>query len=192
MGREYYYLISTLPMVRRDARPPMTSDEFLSRCATELSPARLRDLASVSLVPGERAPSCDSERRWLEWETYLRNCLVRYRGHRLETEIDAYLREEGNAFPADRKLLEEGLNRGDPLTRERSIDALRWTVLDDLGAAHMFDFDALVVYRLRLLLADKASGSDEERGKSNLGDLVDAGVRQAEEHRTAGENQAVT
>ena len=185
MSEQYYYLVSSLPLLKLGDSPLLTSERFLEMCAGEVSAEELDILREMSVVPRSDESCSEVERAWSEWDTCIRNELARYRAGELGVAVDEYVRDENDVFPTDRKQLEEILATRDPAARERALDDLRWRRLDDLETGHPFDFDALILYRLRLLLAEKWAEQDRERGGRNLGRLVESGLQQADEHRTS-------
>jgi hypothetical protein len=187
---EYYYLVSTLPLLCLDDPPPLTSEAFLELCRAHVDEAGFRRLRAVDLIP-DGEPGGAVDRGWRAWETYVRNLLATLRGGALRRETGDSLRPEIDVFPGDRRRLEEIMNEDDPAARERALDELRWRRLDDLAVGHHFDVEALVVYRLRLRIMEKWAARESERGKDNLTQLVDAGVDQAEKRRHTTEAQTL-
>ena len=182
MNGSFYYLVSSLPLLRWGSRPALSSEDFLAHCEGQVPPDLLADLARVSLVPRDGAESA-AEKGWGAWDTCMRNHVARARAHHLHRDANPALREETDAFPNDRKELDDALTQGNPLARERAIDHLRWRRLDELESGHLFDRDRLVVYRLKLLLLEKWSRFDAEVGARNLDELVAAGLLQAADER---------
>ncbi|MCK5805453.1 MAG: DUF2764 family protein [Lentisphaeria bacterium] len=191
MSQQYYYLVSSLPLVQLGERPTLSSEQFLEMCVGEVSEEELATLREMELVPRGGEGGSVVESAWSEWDTCIRNELVRHRAGELGVDVEGHMRDENDVFPTDRKQLEEVLAMGDPAARERALDDLRWRRLDDLETGHPFDFGALVLFRLRLLLAEKWAEQDRERGVRNLGRLIEDGLQQAGERRIAGEKQAV-
>ncbi len=180
-GRNYYFLISSLPLLKLGEAVPFSSDEFLARCELSLEPERLAALAGVGLVPRlAEEPVSETHRQWNAHETYLRNYLVQERAAALRVAAESWRRSEPEVFPGLRRQFEEALHAAHPLARQRRLDEIRWQVLDDLMVRHEFDFDALVIYRLRLLLAEEWVGHDRGRGAENLQKLIESGLEQAE------------
>jgi hypothetical protein len=178
----YYYLISALPMLRLGERPVLDSDEFLALAQAHLDEERARQLECVDPVP-DGCGCCDAEDKWRAWETYVRNILLRERGGSTEV-VHRWHRHEDDVFPGVRRLVEEALNHDNPLQRERMLDELRWKELDALRVTHEFDFEALVIYRLQLFLAEKWARQDAESGMENLNKLVDKLGNEARDKRT--------
>lgn len=184
MADHFYYLVSSLPMLRFGAAVEITLAGFDELCRAQLPVAASAALARLSLEP-DGQPCCDVERRWQTWETYTRNGLVRLRAARLGVEPTAFLRHDDDVFPGDRRRIEEICSDPDPLVRERELDRLRWQRLDDLAVEHPFDLGALVLYKLRLLLVCKWAGRVAATGREVHDRLVAAAAEQATGRRVA-------
>jgi len=101
------------------------------------------------------------------FETCLRNTLARIRGKRLKVESQLYMRSESEAHDYLESQVQEILGR-DPLQVEQQLDNLRWRYLDDLTLGHQFDFSALLIYRIKLLLLEKRARISAEEGQAKL------------------------
>ena len=186
MPENYHYLLSSLPMLTLGDAPKITSEELFLKCEDNLDPKLLSQLRDLDLVPSG-PPCCTVDRQWQEWETCLRNTTVRLRASKHSLDADSWLRDEADAFPNDRRQIEETMAGNDPAACERALDEMRWQRLDDVSVMHDYDFDALVLYRLRLMLAEKWAGLSSEKGRGHLEPLVTNCVEQARAARTVAE-----
>jgi len=184
MAEQFYYQVSSLPMLRFGEPAPLTPAAFDEFCRGQLPAAVAAALARLTLVP-EGRPCCEVERLWQVWETYVRNCLVQYRAARLQRDPAASLRPDDDVFPGDRRRLEEIFSDADPRRRDLELDRLRWQRLDDLAVGHDFDLGALVLYKLRLLLVGRWSDRSAAEGTEVHDGLVEAAAVQAAERRVA-------
>ncbi len=184
MPAQFYYQVSSLPMLRFGEPAPMTPDAFTAFCRSQLPPRVADALERVALAPGQ-PPSCDTERQWQHWEVWLRNHIARTRAARLGADPGDSLRPEADVFPGDRRRVDEILGMTDPLARERELDRLRWRRLDDLAVEHDFDLAALVLYKLRLLLLYRWTNRTPEAGWRAHQAVVAEGLAQAADRRTA-------
>ena len=48
------------------------------------------------------------------------------------------------------------------------LDLLRWRFLEEMETGHMFDFDGLCIYKLKLSLLEKYRYRKAELGKDNF------------------------
>lgn len=191
MATDFYYFISSLPLLRLGETPPLDSAAFLGRCGVELSAAQLERVVRATLAPppGEMPGAAETERRWQAWENYVRHTGVRVRAARLKLDPGPWLRPDSDVFPSQTREIEEILAKDDPAERELALDEMRWRRLDELASGHMFDVDALVIYRLRLLLVEKWTALAPETGRANRDRLVADLVEEARAHRAATSRQ---
>lgn len=184
---KYYYLISSLPVLFLERAPGIDSETFLESCRAELSEKRSQQIERVELAP-RNPPVCPAEVRWQAWETYLRNLLVRRRCHHTGCDkAHQWFRRESDVFPGIIREVDEAMTEDTPLERERILDRLRWRQLDDLAGEYQFDFDALVLYKIRLLITEKWRDQDLERGRNVLNELTEKLLAQARESETGSD-----
>ncbi|OGV32056.1 MAG: hypothetical protein A2020_14120 [Lentisphaerae bacterium GWF2_45_14] len=172
---QYYYLISSLPMIRQDEVPGISIESFLEECAKWLDENEMGIINGLSLVPGvtEEAFKVESLESWTEWEDCLRNRLARQRGHKLNRDVEAVCRHENDWFSEVDRAAQDFSGASNPLSREKMLDDLRWKKLEDLECGHIFDFDRLCVYKLKLMLRLKWSDRKKEPGEKNFSELLD-------------------
>jgi hypothetical protein len=60
----------------------------------------------------------------------------------------------------------------DPLKAEAALDQARWAFLDNLCAAHMFDFTTLLCYVLKLALLERWQALNIEAGTACVNSLL--------------------
>ncbi|HBC87426.1 MAG TPA: hypothetical protein DCZ94_10765 [Lentisphaeria bacterium] len=168
----YYYLLSSLPLLRKGEQPPITSEYLLSSCSQMLGPKTADWLMQVKLFPEKENPFGKSSavNKWYIWEKELRNRLAKFRALRLEREYGNG--ENGNSIADIDRSIEEILSTSNPLEREKLLDALRWRALDGFEFGHDFDFDLLCIYRIKLLLLEKWIGREQRKGLENLDAIV--------------------
>jgi hypothetical protein len=185
----YYYLLSSLPMLTFGETPPLTDDDFMATCRSMLEATLVEALEAVTPEP-EHIPGSPAEQAWQVWETHIRNTLAKQRAAALGKDPAAWLRAEADVFPGDRRRAEAAADNADPLTREKELDRLRWSRLDELAVGHDFDFDALVIYRLRLLILEKWRRRSPETGLEQRDALIEEGVKQADRQCVAVDGRA--
>jgi hypothetical protein len=164
-------------MLKWNEPPALSSAEFLEQAQAHLSAADYAELVAVSLLPSE-APVSRASRFWSNLDTYIRNALVRTQPAAGSADKAQWLRHEADVYPGMKAQLDEAMAAPDPLQRERLLDELRWDALDEALVGHEFGFATLVVYRLRLLLAEKWAAMTAEQGLRLLKELADRNDRQ--------------
>lgn len=186
---QYFYAVSTLPMLSFDQEQPAAPAEFLDMCRGHLDPPDFELLTRALLVPSgeptevglEFDPLLDGEEvvaSWLNWESRLRDELVRLRGQRLEVEGSRYLSEAGYVTGVY-DVAREAIAAASPLAAEEILDRARWRYLDELEAGHFFDVARLVVYYLRLQIIERRQLLRRERGEKRFAGLYAAVMPQS-------------
>ena len=174
----YSFLLSSLPWLRLGAKPFYSSAQFLDQCRPHLKAAEMAALEHAEIEPRAEARSA-TEAEWQAFDAYLRNRIAVARGARAHADARPWLRGETAVFPGLNRAVDEAFTAATPLARERALDTLRWQHLDDLQAQQAFTFEALVAYRLKLLLAEKWAGQDMARSEAALAGVTGAAVQQA-------------
>ena len=164
MPEQYFYLVSTLPLLTLEEKPPLLREQFLEGCAGLLKQADYRVLASTRLTPHPFDPSSswdaepphELQQRWYNFEVGLRNLLVQLRAADLEWNTLLYLRLN---VELDSLIIIEAVREAFdlemPLKLELRLIELRWLFLDELTAGHRFDLTYLILYCLRLELLER-------------------------------------
>ena len=173
MISEYYYLVASLPSLDFGIEPPISSDEFLNRCREQLSDTHLGIIERVTIEPASiKEYSGGILKKWQEFDTALRNELVKMRAVKKEKEASDYIRSE---YFADLSLTHYAhiiYNQGSPLEAERTFDRIRWDKIEDLKLGHYFDIDFLVAYLLQLQILERWKRFSHYKGSQILEELT--------------------
>ena len=168
MGGKYYYFCAQLPTLMPGNVPPITLEDFDSRLDF-LPESEAQYILNSGFPPsrnGNYAPD-SAAGRFRKFEFALRSEIARCRGG-----VD--LPPETDSVGGLRELVAQAALAPDPLERERRLDLLRWRMLDDLEREVSFSAEAVVCYRLKLLLMLKAQQFQEAAGRENFRKAVDA------------------
>ena len=203
MKRQYFALKASLPMLLFDAAPPISSEEFLSRCEAFLAPDRMKFLRKLTLSPHElpdfekdfkraaipskkdiRTDDTRVMQLYSRWEISLRNTLARLRAAKLgqdpETNVVKYAAFDSAADTVARN----AFNLTDPMEKELALDRARWDFLDGLEWSHAFNFEALCIYRCKLMILEKWAARRNGNAAANL----DAAAGKAEKSTEQTQN----
>lgn len=179
MKKQYYALKASLPMLLFDEMPPLDSAAFLGYCEAYLAPAKLTFLKELSLAP-RSVPDGNAQvmQKYAAWEICLRNTLARLRAARLSVDPEPYVVKfadyETGAASAAQSVF--SMN-ADPLEKEKALDRARWDFLESMEWNHVFDFDALCIYRCKLLILEKWAA----RRKGNAAEILDEAAARSEQ-----------
>lgn len=162
---QYYYLVASLPLLFYDSVRVPSRDEFLDTCSQHISSRDYRLLASASTSDLKPVtPSCRTLDLWREWETALRNELVRLRAKNRRAEAEAYLVESPGIIDAQ-AVAREAFGQESPLQAEDMLNRARWGYLDELEVGHYFDIEKILIYALRLQILERKALFDEQKGR---------------------------
>ena len=168
---QYYYAVSSLPMLFLDGESFPDVDEFLAVCVAWMSSRDLQTLQRAVLDPGF---SADAEASvlgaWYAFETELRNALARQRAIRLGVDEDRYMSSQENAIWFSTMEMEsrvsEAVGAETALRAEQILDEYRWRTLDELAVGHYFDLDILIIYYLKLQILRRRASMNREDGQA--------------------------
>ena len=166
MAGYYPYFISTLPMLHFGMRPPFSGDKFLEICRQFIPEADAKELKKASTggeyITAQRQPTL---KKWQDFDTSLRNELVKIRCLHKHIDPKEYLRQDGYVEAYIIHLATAVHRTPDLLEAEKLLDQGRWYFLDALSFGHYFDLDLLLIYALKLSILerwDKIMAADKE------------------------------
>lgn len=154
MSQLYVYLISSLPSLFFGSKPPFLFESFAQKCR-EFIPEKEADIVASLNSDKIKEQELSTIKRWLEFETVLKNELVKLRAIRKKVGAEKYLRPDGFALPSVYHAAEAAQRNPSPLEGERILSEAKWKFLDELAIGHYFDLDFLVCYGLKLIILER-------------------------------------
>ena len=152
----YVYLISSLPMLHFGARPPFSYARFIAACEGLIPLGETDALRALNLaVQDAVSVGRPILKKWREFDTALRNEMVKIRASRRKIDPSKHLRADGYTEARLHQAVLQAYRNPSPIDGEKALDQEKWHYLDDLSLGHYFDFDALVIYGLKLLVLEK-------------------------------------
>lgn len=168
---QYYYLLSSLPSLLFDSDITLDSASFLSYAKDWLGEEAYTLLESAKLVPlKDYEASYGLLKQWYSWECGLRNDLAKARAAKNHTDPELHVRKdsdgqtyfsESSAF----ELIRQALANQNPKDAEFLLLKGRWDFLESLELGHYFDLDKVLIYYLKLQLAERKKTLDLANGK---------------------------
>jgi len=157
MTNYYIYLISSFPSLHFGEKPPFSYERFLLSCRDFILEEEHELLTALPGIAdrSREAPHRGILRRWLEFDTALRNELAKARAALRRVDPHRYTRPTTYDGPSLAHLAVNARRNTSILDAERSLDETRWRALDDMAFGHYFDFEALVAYALKLLILQR-------------------------------------
>jgi hypothetical protein len=157
MPTYYTYLIASLPALNFGMKPPLSFERFLQSCRSLISEEDFLLLSNLPVTIDEygKSVSHPTIKKWLAFDTALRNELVKIRGHSKKIDEAKYLRGETPIDMAISHAVMSSHRSASMLEAEKILDEARWQALDDLGFGHYFDMDSLILYAYKLKILER-------------------------------------
>jgi hypothetical protein len=122
-------------------------EKFFSTCAELISPEDLLTLKNSLKDEGDS--------RYHDFETALRNELVRIRAQRKRLDAAKFLRRDGYADQWISHMAAGAYRNPSVIDAEKILDLERWRFLDELSIGHYFDIEVLMIYARKLSILEK-------------------------------------
>ncbi|MFC1592767.1 DUF2764 family protein [Candidatus Omnitrophota bacterium] len=158
----YYYLISSLPLLKFSEKPAISKEDFLVESEKWLSAGDFVVLSALGIGHFiNHKKDTPVLRQWKEFEYSIRSQLAVFRTARKKNQ-------EYKIEKAINEIIQAGNN---PLEIERGLLFLRWGFLEDQEIGHFFDLDFLIIYCLKLQILERLFTFDKEKGKQIFEEL---------------------
>ena len=161
----YYYLISSLPDLRTDGDMPMTYDEFLDMCQSNVSESKYELLKNLTLS-SEEGPLLK------EWSAFYKNLMGELNYQRSVSLGRPYL----TSYDKDSVIAQvagAAMAAKNPLEAEKILLECEFDNLDSLVGLHTFDDRYLFGYAIKLKLLERQSCFVQSKGQKEFKRLFD-------------------
>ena len=132
------------------------------------------ELTSAFYEEAEKQPQAFL-RDYFDFDRNVRNRKVRYLNRQLgrpEAEDLVILHEEEPEYELADKV-DGALGEVDLISREKALDDMAWTWLDEYAIFHYFDLTAVLAYVAKLHIVNRWLALDEEKGRELFKKLVE-------------------
>lgn len=160
----YYYLVSSLPMLSLDQDLPMPYSSFLSMCKSSMSQSDYEEISKAKLSP-EKGAKNHLMRKWEDYLTSVSSTLKEERSRKLGWEF------EKGEYVADQTLkqrIHEAVFNKNPLDGEMEILALYFDFLDENTPFDGFSLEALMIYALKMQIIERVRAFSQEKGRAEF------------------------
>ena len=161
----YYYLISSLPDLRTDGDMPVTYDEFLDMCQSNVSESKYELLKNLTLS-SEEGPLLK------EWSAFYKNLMGELNYQRSVSLGRPYL----TSYDKDSVIAQvagAAMAAKNPLEAEKILLECEFDNLDSLVGLHTFDDRYLFGYAIKLKLLERQSCFVQSKGQKEFKRLFD-------------------
>lgn len=167
---EHVYLVSSLPYLRFGDKPSMSAEAFRAASVGWLSEAELAQIDAA--LNGLQPAMSGCAAAWWNGEVQLRDAVVRVRAKNRGVDASPFIRPHDGFSATVEKMVIDAFTRPDPLEQEMELDRARWTLVEDLAVAAPFGFEAVLAFAVKVRIAERWAGQDEETGKENVEKLI--------------------
>lgn len=170
----YWYLVSSLPYLRFGEKPLMNASEFRAACVGWVTDD---ELAVIDAALENRAPSMTGcAAAWWNGEVQLRDAVVRVRAKNRGTDASSFIKPHDGFSVTIEKRVTDAFTRPDPLEQEMELDRARWALVDELAAPVPFSFTAILAFAVKVRIAERWAGMNEDVGKENVEQFIECAL----------------
>jgi hypothetical protein len=94
------------------------------------------------------------------------------RAARHKTDAVGFLQEHGGFDTAIEYKVEDAFSKPTPLERERAIDELRWSILDEVAGTEPFSTSRLMAYAVKLKICERWATMDDKAGFTKIENAI--------------------
>ena len=172
---QYYYLVSSLPMLEFGMKMPLSYNDFLLLCQEQLSFRDMHTIERTSMSPCEDIEDPSSTLgEWKRFDITLRNELARFRASKKSKDPLEYIRGEDSPDPFVSGFAHWAVSQDSPVDAELYLDRIRWDRIEGLQKGHYFDIDYLITYALKLQILERWQRINSVSGMQILQGLLTA------------------
>lgn len=162
----YYYLISSLPELKSDGDMPMTYQEFLGMCQSNVSDAKYQLLENLTLDSDE-GPVVK------EWAAVY-GSLTKELNYQRSINLGRAYNTSYDKDSITAQVAAAALAAKNPLEAEQILLDYEFDLLDSLVGLHVFDDDVLFGYAIKLKLLERQNCFEQKKGKAEFKRLFDS------------------
>ena len=156
----YYYLVSSLPMLKSDSPMPFSYEKYVELCSGNVSEGKLELIRNLT-VSSTEGPLI---REWSEFYGLLSKEMSYQRNLRLGKSAESPVDHEEVVT----RTVQAAINCDDPLEAEQMLLDLEFKKLDELIGLHSFDDYSLFGYALKLKLLARLNIFDRTKGQAEF------------------------
>ncbi len=152
----YYYLISSLPMLKTDGTIPMSFEDFLEQCKPNVSAATYRSLCKLE--------STENGHPMLKEWSHFRSILMDEAAFQRKIKLGKPAAPPDNRESEIANTVAAALTAKNPLISEQILLDLEFRKIDAMMGLHSFDDYYLFGYAIKLKLLERQTVFKQEDG----------------------------
>ncbi len=168
---QYYYAVTSLPLLFLESEYYPSMDEFLGICRENLGVGDQRVIEEAFSMLDDGYQSSEGRsailfKDWIDWNRSLRADLAFLRAQSLGWDLEQH-KSIDRAIGTE-EVAREIYNQDSPLAAEEMLERYRWAMLDELEVGHYFDLRKLIVYMIRISILSRRALFTQESGVENF------------------------
>lgn len=164
----YYYLVSTLPLLRWEDSVPFSTEYFLSICKGNISK---KDYKIIEETLSGKPASHPFVKKWNNFNNSVKKELADQRSKKLNISGDKYKNTGDKEFRIAESV-RAALAAANALEGELILMQLYWKYLDEASTNHVFDIEGLLSFTVKLKLLERKSRFDRVEGNKEFKALL--------------------
>ena len=161
----YYYLISSLPDLRSDGEMPMSYQEFLGMCQSNVSDSKFQILKDLTLDSTEGPVVKD-------WAVAY-GSLTKELNYQRSMNLGKAYTTQYDKDSMTAQVAAAALAAKNPLEAEQILLDYEFEMLDSLVGLHIFDDHVLFGYAIKLKLLERQTCFEQKKGQAEFKRLFD-------------------
>lgn len=166
MLKQYYYFISSLPLLDFHQKAPFSFKEFLVEVERQIGGGDFAVLREATLAYDCLKAEHPALQAWADFNRQLKNEIVRFRSKKFSKDPVDFMRGDHYVPQEISDAVSQATKNANPLEAEKALDLFRWKKLEELSAGHLFDLTALIVYALKLQILDRHQVLSSPQGQA--------------------------
>ena len=163
---KYYYLISSLPMIKVGEPLPFSYEEFLAICKSEMSSSDYKELEKATFTSDDSAKS-SLMKMWQQYLDKVGLILKDERAKNLKWN-DAKILTEMSSDPVLKDRIHRAVTVMNPLEGEKEILNIYFDFLTSNSSLDPFSIENLMIYALKIQIIERMNAFSKEKGNNEF------------------------
>ncbi|WP_109736753.1 MULTISPECIES: DUF2764 family protein [unclassified Fibrobacter] len=165
------YLMASLPMINLGDVPPVTMDDFRSRCEGALDQA---ELEALNALLNDEPSDDEFVKSYQAHEIQMKNVSGRLRAQAWGPEVRFAERSFPGYDVTFAKMISDAFAKSNPMEKEQDIDKARFWLVDSLAGVGEGTVKHVYAYAVKLMICTRWARLSEEAGDAAVIEVINA------------------